>query len=119
MTDVSKVQKHVLDYNNLYFLNNFDGKLRHPQKLTTPPFPISVKFHPLILSQLPSFSELSKPCLEFFKKFQAPPPPPPNGKKKSPPYVRLALQQILTWKRKDASSFFVFMPNTFLLTFSQ
>ena len=31
MTDVVKVQKHVLDYNNLYFLKNFDHKLRHLQ----------------------------------------------------------------------------------------
>ena len=74
MTDVSKVQKHVLDIITFNFLNHFDCKLRHLQKSATPPLPISEKFHPLIIAQLPSFSELSDPFLKFIKKFQVFPP---------------------------------------------
>ena len=101
MTDVSKMQKHVLDIITFIFLNYFDCKLRHLQKSATPPKPISEKFHPLIFAQLHFFQNYLIHFCNLSKNFK----PSPHRKKRSPPYVRLVLQQIFTWEKKDGSSF--------------
>ena len=103
------MQKHCC--NNLYFLYYFFIPFFWLQFRTSPKVGNTTsahpwKFSPLILAQLPSFSELPEPFLEFIKKFNA----SPSLKKKGVHLMLdLSCNRFLLKKAKMLDPFFVVM----------